>query len=116
VTIALILDQAAFEFANTLIYASATPAGGVKPARFLGGMSAFAVTHTQKDAAGVATGMSAKFEIPGVRWEKPSAVAVPNPGGGGGTLELSGQMRKVAGQPAWRSTVRTPDSVVAFTA
>jgi hypothetical protein len=114
VSMAMLLKQQEFEFARNLIYASGTPAPGAKPARFLGGMSSFAVTHTQKDSAGVATGKSAKFEVPGVRWDKPSAIAVPNPGGGGGTLELSGGMRKVAGQPAWRSTVRC--SQVAFTA
>jgi hypothetical protein len=116
ISVAMILNQEAFEFANNLLYASATPAPASKPARFLGGLSSFAVTHAQKDSAGAVTGLQAKFEIAGVRWEKPGAVAVPNPGGGGGTLELSGQMRKVAGQPAWRSTVRTANTVVAFTA
>lgn len=114
VSLAMVLDQAGFDLANRLIYASAAPAPGAKPAKFLGGMGSFVVEHIQKDLAGAITGNKAKFEVPGVRWEKPSAVAVPNPGGGGGTLELSGQMRKVAGQPAWRSTVTCEQ--VAFTA
>lgn len=114
ITMAMILDQAGFDLANFLLYGTTSPAAGAKPTVNLGTLGSFSVVHDQLSDAGVITGSKAKFEIAGVRWERPGAVAVPNPGGGGGTLELSGQMRKVAGSPAWKSTIRSPQ--VAFTA
>lgn len=114
VSLAMVLDQPSFDLANRLLYAVASPGGGVKPVKFLGGMGSFDVLHTQKDSAGVATGNKAQFTIPGVRWLKPTAIAVPNPGGGGGTLELSGQMRKVGASAAWTSKVTCEQA--AFTA
>ena len=105
VSVAMVLDQDAFDLANLLLYGTATPAAGDKPTPHIGALGALDLTHTQKDDSGAVTGNSAQFEVPGVRWQKPGAVAVPNPGGGGGTLELTGSMRRVAGQPEWRSTV-----------
>ena len=114
VSTALVLDADSFALANFMIYGTATPSAGAKPSANLGTVGSFEVEHVQKDHLGVATGNKAKFEIPGVRWEKPSAVAVPNPGGGGGTLELSGSMRKVGANPPWRATVTCEEA--AFTA
>jgi hypothetical protein len=114
VSVSMVLDQPAFDLANLILYGTAAPAVDVAPASFIGNDGAFTVQHDQKDGLGAATGRRAKFEVPGVKWDPPDAVAVPNPDGGGGTLELTGQGRKVVGQPMWRSTIRTDSA--AFTA
>jgi hypothetical protein len=111
VSCAMVLDQAAFDLANFLLYGTTTPPAGTKPVAFIGNLGAFSVVHTQKDKLGVATGNIAQFDVPGVRWSPPDTVAVPNVGGGGGTLTLTGASRAVAGQPKWRSIVTTDQDV-----
>jgi hypothetical protein len=94
VSLAMALDQDAFERAQTIMYGDATPGAGDKPVAHVGDLGSFKVTHTQRDNGGDLTGNLAEFEMGFVKWDPVSALAVPNPGGGGGTLELSGRMRK----------------------
>src|SRR5690606_3866349 len=98
---AMALDDDAYQLAQKILYGTTSPAPGAKPVVFVGERGAFHVVHTQRDSAGVLTGNGADLEIPGVEWDPPSAGVVPSPRGGGGALELSGRMRKVAGRPEW---------------
>jgi hypothetical protein len=113
-SVAMALDQAAFDKANLILYGTTTPGLNAKPIAYTNPVEAFQVVHTQVDGTGTATGRTAKFEVPAIKWDAPAAVVVPNPEGGGGTLELSGQARASAGNPRWRSTIRCASA--AFTA
>ena len=108
------LDAEAFALANKVLYGTETPVAGAKPTAFVGDLSAFEVTHTQKDSDGADTGNIGKLEVPGWKIDPPDAVAVPNPAGGGGTLELAGPGRKSGASPMWRSTITCDHA--AFTA
>jgi hypothetical protein len=113
-SVAMALDQAAFDKANLIIYGTTTPGLNAKPVAFKSALEAFSVEHVQVDGTGTPTGRKAKFEVPAVMWEAPSAVVVPNPEGGGGTLELTGGARASGANPRWRSTIRC--DAAAFTA
>lgn len=96
---------------NKLLYGTTTPSAGQKPQKRVPAIGAYEFNMTKLDASATLIG-GFKFEMPGVRWQLPDYPG-PNPDGGEPTLAMAGSMRKVSGQPAWRTTVTNGE--VAYT-
>lgn len=99
----ILLDTAGLAQYNTIIYGTASPAAGSKPAVTAPYIGSFSCEFVRGAAA---TRESLKIELPAVKWS-PDLATAPNPDGGAIELALNGQMRKVAGSPAIRVTVET---------
>lgn len=80
---------------NKLVYGSATPAAGAKPARVVTGIGSYAFDLRMRDTAGAVTGDKFVLTVPKVKWAVPDAPD-PNADGGVGELALAGAMRKPA--------------------
>ena len=99
----ILLDTAGLAQYNTIIYGTASPSAGAKPATTAPVVGSFSCEFVRGSGA---TRESLKVELPGCKWSPDLAVA-PAPDGGAIELALNGQMRKVAGSPAVRITVET---------
>jgi hypothetical protein len=110
----LLMDAEARAKWNTDVYGSAAPATGTKPRRSLPALGSYSFYLKQRNTAGALNGREFKATVPGVKWAIPDAPE-PNPQGGVTELALSGEMRPVAGQPAYTLDVNTDNAVTAFT-
>ena len=99
----ILLDTDGLAKYNSIIYGTASPSAGAKPATTAPAVGSFSCEFVRGSGA---TRESLKIELPGVKWSPDLAVA-PNPDGGAIELALNGQMRKVSGSPAIRITVET---------
>lgn len=89
---------------NKLIYGSAAPAAGTKPAKFITGLGSYLFDLRARDAAGVANGDKFVCNVPRVKWAIPNAPD-PNADGGAPEITLAGGMRKLAGSPPYQIDV-----------
>lgn len=90
---------------NRLVYGTATPAAGTKPLKTIPALGSYGFTlGALTPSTGVANGDIYKLTVPGVKWAIPPAPA-PSQGGGGAEIALAGEMRVVAGQPAYTQDV-----------
>lgn len=99
---------------NKIIYGTATPAAGAKPARFITGIGSYSFDLRARSDNGDPTGNAFKLTIPKIKWAVPDAPG-PNPDGGTPELGLAGAMRKPAAgtQPY---TIDVDCDAAAFTA
>jgi hypothetical protein len=99
---------------NKIVYGSAAPAAGTKPARFITGIGSYAFDLRARDATGAVTGDKFTLTVPKVKWAVPEAPD-PNAAGGVAEMALAGAMRKPApGTEAYTITVDC--DAAAFTA
>lgn len=110
--VTLLLDATTLAIYNQQIYGAASPAAGSKPIKTRPALGSFSAQMTRglNDQR-----ISIKHEVAGVAWS-PDIAIPPSPDGGPVEIALAGQMRKVAGQPAWKVTVETGASGAAFSA
>ena len=101
--VTLLLDTDGLGQYNKIIYGTASPAGGAKPATTAPAIGSFSCEFSR--GTGV-TRESLKVELPAVKWS-PDLAIEPSPDGGAIEISLGGQQRKVAGSPAVRVTVET---------
>lgn len=104
ISVSCYLDADGIAQFNKLLYGTPTPAADAKPLRGIPALGSFEAHHKARDAAGAVNGDEFHPEIPGVKWDVPETPP-PNPAGGAAELTLTGSMRKVAGQPAWKADV-----------
>src|SRR5438128_1531970 len=90
---------------NKIVYGSATPAAGTKPAKYITGIGSYGFDLRARDSAGAVTGDKFVLSVPKVKWAIPPAPE-PNADGGSPELALAGAMRKPAvGTPSYQIDV-----------
>jgi hypothetical protein len=114
VTVTIYFDADGLAQWNKLAYGTAAPEVGTKPSRTIAPLGSYNASLKQRDATGALTGRQFDIGMPGVKWNLPDAPG-PNPTGGTTEVTLTGDMRPVAGQPAYTLDVYTAATDVAFT-
>lgn len=99
----LALNTEGLKIYNREVYGSEEPAATTKPLKALPATGAYAFTLT-KEAKRKFT-----FELPGVKWT-PDVAVEPNPAGGLTEVTLAGQLRILAGSPAWKAIILNGDA------
>jgi hypothetical protein len=102
----LALNTEGLAIYNREVYDDPAPVAGTKPVHALPASGAYEFTLT-KDAD-----RTFMFELPGVKWT-PDVAVEPNAAGGLTEVSLAGELKRVAGQPAWRSTIKNGDAAYA---
>lgn len=98
---------------NKILYGTATPAAGQKPAKWITGIGSYGFDLRARDATGVANGDKFVLTLPKVKWNVPDAPD-PNADGGAPEMALAGSMRKPAvGTQPW--TIAIDNDAAAFT-
>lgn len=101
--VTVLLDATTAAIYNMQVYGTASPAAGAKPTKTLPATGSFSALLSR--GAGD-TRISIRHDVAGVKWT-PTPAIEPSTGGGPVEIQLSGAMRKVAGQPAFKVTVET---------
>jgi hypothetical protein len=101
VSVTLYFDQDGRAQWNKLIYGTAAPAVGAKPAHYVTGYGSYLFDLRARDNAGVANGDKFVLTLGRVKWAIPDAPD-PNADGGAPEITLAGTMRKQVGQPAYQ--------------
>jgi hypothetical protein len=102
VALTLALNTDGLAIYNREVYGSAEPAPGTKPLKTLPAIGAYEFLLEKSKE------LSFGLELPGVKWT-PDVAVEPNPAGGLTEVSLAGEFQEVAGQPAWRATVKNAD-------
>jgi len=102
----LALNTEGLKIYNREVFGKTEPEAGDKPLKSLPAVGAYEFL-LEKSAA-----RSFKLELPGMKWT-PDVAVEPNPAGGLTEVSLAGELKRVAGEPAWRSTVKTADAAYA---
>lgn len=103
IALTLALNTEGLGIYNTQVYGSATPVAGTKPLKQLPAAGSYSFLLTKN------ANRTFLFEAPGIRWT-PDVAVEPNPAGGLTEVSLAGVLSRVAGQPAWRATIKNGDA------
>lgn len=98
----LALNTESLKIYNREVYGNPEPAPGTKPLKALPATGAYTFTLKKKE------GRTFKLELPGMKWS-PDAAVEPNPAGGLTEVSLSGELKRVGAEPAWRTTIENAD-------
>jgi hypothetical protein len=98
----LALNTDGLKIYNREVFGSEEPAPGTKPLKALAPIGAYEFTLKKS------VQRSFKLELPGMKWT-PDVAVEPNPAGGLTEVSLAGELKRVAGQPAWKSTIKNAD-------
>lgn len=98
----LALNTDGLKIYNREVFGNPTPAPGTKPLKTLPAVGSYEFLLSKGEDR------SFQLELPGMKWT-PDVAVEPNPAGGLTEVSLAGELQRVAGQPAWRTTVRNAD-------
>lgn len=103
VNLTLALNTEGLKIYNREVYGSEEPVAGTKPIKALPATGAYEFLLTKTASRSFA------FNLPGVKWT-PDVAVEPNPAGGLTEVSLAGQLKVVAGSPAWKAIVKNGDA------
>jgi hypothetical protein len=99
----LALNTEGLRIYNREVFGREEPVAGEKPIKALPSPGSYEFTLTKEARR------TFNFFLPGVKWT-PDVAVEPNPAGGLTEVSLAGQLKLLAGSPAWRAIIRNGDA------